>query len=33
MVFDGTLTVHDNVLSLKGVASQPSCGVNVEESF
>ena len=32
-VFDGTLTVHDNVLSLKGVGSQPSCGENVEESF
>jgi hypothetical protein len=32
-VFDGTLTVHDNTLSLKGVGSQPSCGVNVEESF
>jgi len=32
-VFDGTLTVHDNMLSLKGVGSQPSCGVNVEDSF
>jgi hypothetical protein len=32
-VFDGTLTVHDNMLSLKGVGSEPSCGVNVEESF
>jgi len=32
-VFDGTLTVHDNRLSLKGVGSQPSCGVNVEETF
>lgn len=32
-VFDGTLTIHDNTLSLKGVGSQPSCGVNVEESF
>ena len=32
-VFDGTLTVHDNMLSLKGVGSQPSCGNNVEESF
>jgi hypothetical protein len=32
-VFDGTLTVHDNRLSLKGVGSQPSCGVDVEESF
>jgi hypothetical protein len=32
-VFDGTLTVRDNRLSLKGVGSQPSCGVNVEEMF
>jgi hypothetical protein len=32
-VFDGIVTVHDNTVSLKGVGSQPSCGVDVEASF
>jgi hypothetical protein len=33
MAYAGTLTVHDNTLSLKGAGSQPSCGADVEASF
>lgn len=33
MAYEGTITVHDNTLSVKGAATDPSCGENVEEAF